>query len=212
MQIFKGITATAIIILSVFMLVVYTACNKPEYTPSPDPCSGVVCQNNGKCIMGTCDCTAGYTGQYCEKKANAPYLGKWKVTQELVSSNGQPVSGVVKTYEMSVSEDPSGVTMLNVNGIMGEPGYNVLCRIGMTLDVIKDENGNYYETEVQAPSSDFLFKRYQPLGQSNMQLLKGEGSINSLGTQLNGEFYIIYADTARGPVEDRMKFSATFIN
>ncbi len=208
---FKGIAVPGLLVVMAFVITVYTAC-KEKYTPSPDSCAGIVCQNNGVCIQGECDCTAGYTGQFCADKAIAPYIGKWSVTQEVVSSNGKPLSGIISTYEMNITEDPSGVTILNFSGFMGPAGFNnVRGRIGMTIDFDKDANGNYVETEVPTNPSNFIFHRYQPLGQSKKQLLKGEGSINSLGTQLSGEFYVIYADTT-GPVEDKIIFSATYIN
>lgn len=210
MRKFRGITTTVAIVTAIFTAVLYTACNKPEYTPSPDKCEGVVCQHNGRCISGVCDCTAGYTGQYCENKANKLYIGRWKVTQELLTSDGQPVNGVVDSYEVDIAEATAGITFLDVSGFMGG-GYSVQWRIGMKVELVKDEQGEYNEAEVQSSPSDFIFKRYQPLGQSGMQILKGEGQINSLGTGMGGEFYVIYADSVKGPVEDRWKFSAAFI-
>lgn len=205
--------SAALLVTAAFSITLYTACKKEKYTPVPDKCAGIVCKNNGVCIQGECDCTAGYSGEFCDNKNIAPYIGNWSVTQEVVSTNGKTVTGRTSTYTMTISEDPSGVTILNFSNFMGEPGFdNVLGRIGMTIDFIKDDNGNFVtESEVPAEPSNFIFKRYQSLGQSGKQLLKGEGSINSLGTQMEGEFYIVYADTL-GPVEDRIKFSATYIN
>lgn len=208
----KTVIVTAVLVAMAFITTFIAACKKERYVPGPDKCAGIVCNNNGVCIQGECDCTSGYTGQFCESKAIAPYIGKWSVTQEIVSRNNKPQSGLVSTYEMNITEDPSGVTILNFSGFMGQSAFNnVKGRIGMTIDFDKDANGNYVETEVPTTPSNFIFKRYQPLGQSGKQVLKGEGGINSLGTQLNGEFYIIYADVT-GPVEDRITFSATFIN
>lgn len=207
----KSVVITSFLVFTVFIITLVSAC-KEKYTPGPDKCVGVVCQNNGVCIGGDCDCTSGYTGQYCEQKAIAPYIGKWMVTQEVISINGKPQTGMTSTYEMEIAEDASGVTILNFSRWMGDPSFNnVKGRIGMTIENIKDSRGVYVETEVPATSSSFMLNRYQPLGQSKKQLLKGVGEINSLGTQLNGEFYVIYADTS-GPVEDRITFSATYVN
>lgn len=207
----KNIVTTVFFVVSAFTLTVYSAC-KEKYTPTPDSCAGVICQNNGVCIQGECDCTAGYTGPNCENKANAPYIGKWAVNQEVVSTNGNPVSGMNTSYQMEIAEDPSGVTVLRLSGFMGDASFNnVKIRIGASYELLKNNSGVYVDTEVPANSSSFIFTRYQPLGQSNKQLVLGEGSINSLGTQLNGEFYVAYADTS-GVVEDRITFSATFVN
>lgn len=212
MRRFRGMAGAALLVAAAFTVTLYTACKKEKYTPAPDKCAGITCQNNGVCIQGECDCTAGYSGEFCENKNIAPYIGNWSVTQEVISSNGTPVTGQVTTYNMTIAEDPSGVTILNFSNFMGDPAFNnVLGRIGMTIDFVKNANGVNVETEVPADPANFVFKRYQPLGQSGKQLLKGEGYINSLGTQLNGEFYLVYADTS-GPVEDRVSFSATYIN
>lgn len=207
----KSIVVSGSLVLMAFFITVYTAC-KEKYSPAPDKCVGVVCQNNGVCIQGECDCTTGFTGVYCENKAIAPYIGKWSVSQEVVSRNDKPLTGVTSNYEMNITEDPSGVTILNFSGFMGDASFNnVKGRIAMTIDYVKNSSGVNEETEIPAPPSDFVFKRYQPLGQSNKQLVKGEGEINSLGTQLTAEFYIVYSDST-GPVEDRVRFSATYIN
>ncbi|HEY9178983.1 MAG TPA: calcium-binding EGF-like domain-containing protein [Flavipsychrobacter sp.] len=212
MRLFRGMASAALFVTAAFSIVLYTACKKEKYPPVPDKCAGIVCKNNGVCIQGECDCTAGYSGEFCDKKNIAPYIGNWSVTQEVVSVNGKPVSGRASTYTMTISEDASGVTILNFSNFMGEPGFdNVLGRIGMTIAIVKNHDDLFVETEVIAHPSNFLFKRYQALGQSGKQLLKGEGSINSLGTQMSGEFYVVYADTA-GPAEERVKFSAEYIN
>ncbi len=147
MQLLKGITGTALLVVLVFTVTVYTAC-KDKYVASPNACTGIVCQNNGICLDGKCDCTSGYTGEFCQDKAIAPYIGRWRVTQEIVSRNGQPVSGMTTTYETTITEDPSGVTILNFSDFMGQPDFdNVLGRIGTSIELIKDDNGIYVETE-----------------------------------------------------------------
>src|ERR1700733_4558571 len=45
-----------------FCAVIYSSCTK-----APDTCKGVICQNSGACINGTCSCPTGYTGQFCEQ-------------------------------------------------------------------------------------------------------------------------------------------------
>lgn len=209
MQLLKGITGTALLVVLVFTATVYTAC-KDKYVASPNACTGIVCQNNGICLDGKCDCTSGYTGEFCQDKAIAPYIGKWRVTQEVVSRNGQPVSGMTTTYETTITEDPSGVTILNFSDFMGQPDFdNVLARIGVIVDSQYTYNGYYIGIEIPADPGNFVFKTYQPLGQSHKQLLRGEGAINSIGTQLTGEFYIVYADSSKA-IEDRITFSATY--
>lgn len=64
----KAILLSAITTLILFASVLYTSCTKSENNPTPDKCSGVVCQNGGSCVNGVCNCPTGYTGTYCEKR------------------------------------------------------------------------------------------------------------------------------------------------
>lgn len=38
------------------------------HTDPVDLCTGVTCQNDGTCIMGTCNCAAGFIGTMCESR------------------------------------------------------------------------------------------------------------------------------------------------
>ncbi|MCB9045612.1 MAG: calcium-binding EGF-like domain-containing protein [Chitinophagales bacterium] len=208
----KSVIATAVIIMSFFSSVVYTACNKPKYTYI-DPCEGIECKNNGICISGACDCTTGYTGQYCEKKAITPYLGKWSFSQQLISSNNNPVSGPEKKYEVTVTEGAESVTFLNFNGLLGDASFNASARIAMEIGYLANGiDSILIESYVVSTQDNFVFPKNQPLGSSKIQLLKGEGHINNLGTQMSGDFTIVYPDSAKGSVQDKYTFSATYIN
>lgn len=211
----KSILGTVLLMVVVFSTVTYTACNKQKYTYN-DPCEGIICQNNGTCFSGECDCTAGYTGDFCDTKANAPYLGRWSFTQKRLTSDNNPVGGPEKTYEVNITEDSKGVVYLSLNGFMGESTYNALARIAMQIGTTTVWDNKLdsvvVETEISSTQYNFVFPRYQTLGNSQVQLLKGEGEINSLGTQMSGEFWITYPDTAKGIVEDRFSFGATYIN
>jgi len=43
-------------------LLVGQSCKKEE----TDPCVGVICQNDGTCVDGSCNCPAGFAGDFCE--------------------------------------------------------------------------------------------------------------------------------------------------
>lgn len=206
----KSIFATIFLTGLIFCTVVYTSCKKTPYTYT-DSCTGIVCENNGTCFSGKCSCTAGYTGDKCEKKANAPYIGKWNVTQQTIASNNQDIIGTIKNYEVLITEDPVGVTSLRFAGFMADASYTALVRIAMTIGYIDADSNTKTEIDVPAAASSFVFKRYQPLGTSTIQLVKGQGTINALGTQMSGEFYLIYPDSAKA-IEERVSFSASYIN
>ena len=56
----KIILLTVITSLCAFIAIIYSSCSK-------DKCKGVSCQNGVKsCIDGTCQCPAGYAGNFCE--------------------------------------------------------------------------------------------------------------------------------------------------
>lgn len=207
----RSVFGAIVIVVILFSSVAYTACKKTPYT-YVDLCKGVECKNGGTCITGKCSCSMGFNGEFCEKKSITPYLGKWNVTQQIVGSNNTPTIGNLKNYEIVITEGAAGVTFLNISGLLGNPSFdNVSGRIGMMSGYINVDTGTM-ETDVPAPSSSFVFTRYQPLGKSVIQLVKGEGTINSLGTQMSGEFYLVYPDSAKGAIEDRITFTATYIN
>jgi EGF-like domain len=48
-----------------------TACNT-------NPCSEVVCSNNGTCREGACACPSGFEGNFCQNKSADKFLGYWE--------------------------------------------------------------------------------------------------------------------------------------
>ena len=44
-----------------------TSCGAP-----PDLCSGVLCQNDGTCAAGVCDCGGLHSGSFCEIAPTTP--------------------------------------------------------------------------------------------------------------------------------------------
>jgi|GEM_PF-4220779 len=208
----KSVLATVLVLLVVFSSVTYTACNKKKYTYI-DPCEGIECKNNGICISGECDCTTGYTGTYCDKKAITPYLGNWAFSQQLKTSNNQVVSGPVKNYEVAITENSKGVTYLSFDGLMGEGAFMPDVRIAMQIgEITYGADSIIVETDIPSSQNNFVFLRNQPLGSSVIQLIKGEGYINSTGTQISGEFWVSYPDSVKGAVQDKYSFTASYIN
>lgn len=53
-------------ILSIFLLTLTTLGCKEEV--KQDPCSKIICQNDGECIDGACDCKEGWTGVRCAEQ------------------------------------------------------------------------------------------------------------------------------------------------
>lgn len=63
----RNILAAALMVTSVAFI---SSCND-------DPCKDVSCQNGGTCLTGTCDCEAGYEGEFCETLSRAKFIGSY---------------------------------------------------------------------------------------------------------------------------------------
>lgn len=203
------IVTTTVSVLLLFTTIAYTACNKDPYTYE-DECAGVVCENNGTCIDGTCACVAGYYGDNCEKKAISRYLGTWAVEQTVVTSTDTSKVNSKEDYNIVISEHPDGPNVLAIKGMFGVASSELKGRLGTAIGVVEID-GATKEGDVPSDISNFVFNRYQPVGNAT-QLIKGEGQINNIGEKITGEVYITYADSAFGAVEERIIFKADYVN
>lgn len=201
---------TFVIILSVFLVTVYSSCKKEQYT-YVNKCADVLCENNGTCIDGNCSCTLGYTGERCENKANTAYIGKWQVTQKVTSSNKKENVGSEKTYDIEISESPESVTTIDIKGFFGEPDAIIKGKVSYKIGT-EEQDGAIVETFVIATPSNFVFEKYQRIGNTNIQIIIGEGAINSLGTQLGADFSVTYPDKDMGVIDEQVNISAIYIN
>jgi len=59
-----------LLLLGAIMLVTIMSCQDDEQPPiddtQSDPCASIICQNNGTCISGTCECEPGFSGTNCQ--------------------------------------------------------------------------------------------------------------------------------------------------
>lgn len=44
-------------------------------------CSGVVCNNEGVCVQGTCACLQGYEGDFCDSRWVEKFIGTWSADE-----------------------------------------------------------------------------------------------------------------------------------
>jgi hypothetical protein len=97
-----------------------------------DKCKDVVCQNDGICIEGTCDCPTGYEGTFCDTKANAKFVGTWSTNETCGGSTGTPYSVTI-----AASTDPTIISMENLGNYSCTSGsYSVPGTIsGSTITV-----------------------------------------------------------------------------
>lgn len=97
-----------------------------------DKCKDVVCQNDGTCLEGVCDCATGYEGEFCETKANAKWVGTWGVNETCNGTAGSPYSVIV-----TASTNPSNISMQDLGNYSCTSGsYNVPATVsGNTVTV-----------------------------------------------------------------------------
>jgi hypothetical protein len=113
MKSIRSITLSALLTIGAFGAVTYTACNKDE-------CNGVICENNGTCISGSCSCPAGYEGTRCEKKSSAKFVGSWGVSEIC--------DGISASYQVTITSDPTNPARVFINNL-----GNYGCDIGGTI-------------------------------------------------------------------------------
>jgi len=76
-----------------------------------EPCDAIVCQNEGVCMEGICDCPEGYIGTFCETEERAKFFGKWSGT--LTCDSGTDM------YMILEISDGVGIHELNVGLLAG---------------------------------------------------------------------------------------------
>ena len=92
----KNIVFSALLAIGAFSAVTFIACNKDE-------CDGVVCNNGGTCVSGTCSCPVGYEGTTCQTLSSVKFTVSWRTSTEACT-----VSGSNAQYDITVT--PSGTT------------------------------------------------------------------------------------------------------
>ncbi len=98
----KVILSTLLFFLLVSGATLFNACTK-------DPCDNIVCQNNGICRDGRCNCgSAGFEGPYCEVKMNEKFIGVWDGTYRC---NGGLTKQV--TFVVAPGNSPKEVSIYN---------------------------------------------------------------------------------------------------
>ncbi|HYV92407.1 MAG TPA: calcium-binding EGF-like domain-containing protein [Chitinophagales bacterium] len=82
-----------------------------------DKCKDIECQNNGKCIDGTCDCPAGYSGPNCEFNVSANFLGTYNVTETCPD---------LIHYTVNIGVDSFNVSQVKIAGFFNNSFNNLV--------------------------------------------------------------------------------------
>ncbi len=200
----KGIlklSGTVFTTILCFLLVAYTACKKKTTSSPSGPCTGIVCQNNGTCLNGECQCIPGYEGLSCEKASNSRYLGKWNVTEKIIGSSKNDNKNKTKNYVLTIAKGEYNLDLLfnNLSNV-----YN-----GVKAVFSRKYNG----TQVEYDSNlKFILNINQPVeGSANNAIISiGAGSVNDFGTDLTATFHVSYKEGSI-VVVDTIDLSATIV-
>ena len=82
-----------------------------------DPCDDVDCGPNGTCIEGSCDCSVGYEGQFCDTEVRAKYFGTYSgdfssCIPDLIDPNMLPPE--ISMINVLVGPDPSDINNVTI--------------------------------------------------------------------------------------------------
>ena len=73
----RAISAGYLLCLSFVLLI--SACKK-------EPCEEVICQNQGQCVEGLCECPEAYEGEFCENLIQLKFLGTYTTSYDCSSA------------------------------------------------------------------------------------------------------------------------------
>jgi hypothetical protein len=180
--------SVAFVTMLCFLLVGYTACKKkPQDTDATGPCTSVVCQNNGTCLNGTCQCIPGFEGEYCQTASNFRYVGKWNVTEKIIGSSNTGNINKTKGYTLTIAKGEYNLDLL----------FNNLSNTYNAVKAVfgRKYNGTQIEYDVY---TRYIMNLNQAVSGSanNSIIIQGGGSVNDGGTDLRGTYYVSYKDGA----------------
>lgn len=170
------ILSTITLVVSLFVLVLVSACNKGDIkyndTTLVRPCDNVICLNGGNCVDGTCYCPVGYEGVKCETRWNQKFVGNYKVADACYT-------GADIYYYASIqanSNQATGLTLSNVG---------TFCPSGTLQAVVKVEK-TAFEIPFQKGCGDLYISGYGNIN-PNLQFinvyLTARDSVNHTSTQ-----------------------------
>lgn len=100
--------------ISLLSLLIVSSCKD-------EPCDDVVCQNNGICIEGVCDCPPGFEGEFCEEFSRQKILGNFDVTSNCVGDSAE-----TNTWAIGASASAFNEVLINN---FHKPALNIVATI-----------------------------------------------------------------------------------
>jgi EGF domain-containing protein len=93
----KEFKSNLFLILLVMQLLLVVSCKD-------EPCDAVVCQNNGICVDGECDCPPGFEGDLCESFTRQKILGNFDVTSNCMGDTAETETWAIGASSSAFNE------------------------------------------------------------------------------------------------------------
>lgn len=176
MKKFTTILSTISLVVSLFILVMVSACNKGDIkyndTTLVRPCDNVICLNGGNCVDGSCYCPLGYEGVKCETRVSEKFVGNYKVADECYTGGNVYYNATIQAN----SNQATGLTLSNVG---------VFCPSGTLQAVVKPEK-TAFEIPMQKGCGDLYISGYGNIN-PNLQFINvyitARDSVNHTSSQ-----------------------------
>ena len=86
-----------------------------------EPCDNIICQNDGICMDGLCDCPSGFEGEFCEEFSRQKILGNFDVSSNCVGD-----TSVTDIWAIGASTSAVNEVLI---GNFHKPALNVIATI-----------------------------------------------------------------------------------
>lgn len=130
-----------------------------------DKCKGVICQNDGVCVEGSCTCEYGYEGETCESMWYEKFAGSWNA----VDTFRDDTTG--QSYQLSIIGNETRDSFL-ITGFAD------------TIDTVICERKSYYVFTISKKQID-----------STHSIESGEATLNDATKKVTGMYSFKAGDT-----------------
>lgn len=118
----QSILLTAFLTISVFSIVVYSACNKNK-------CHNVTCLNQGVCDGGHCVCPRGFEGNRCQTLSRDKFIFTYNGGD---SCQGTPFNNHFTQYPVHLLARLNDSTEMVLMNLLNDPSDSAICTIQTT--------------------------------------------------------------------------------
>jgi hypothetical protein len=193
----RHIFVTATVTVLAFISVGYVSCSKDNAsTSSVNKCDAMQCQNGATCFKGICSCLAGFEGERCEKNAILRYTGGWSITEEIKGSTDIIKKGSKKDFDINIRQKEGTRTVFLIDNFSGNEQY----------DGVEAYEGLDHRYEAAA-YTQYAITKSQTLPGTNSFIVTGWGSVNDLGTVIEGTYIVSYVMSNNAIAYDTVSFS-----